>query len=137
MPNPLTLNSLYSRAAGTRLESILLDISLLPGGSGIFNSTGYILQNVSLTNSSLEQAIAIPSTNLSLFASALPLESGHVVLQHSFMAGNLTSGQFQTSAYTFSINVTGTEVPEPSTLAGLACLGLGSLLLKKKTATLS
>jgi len=134
--NPLTdfdsFNFIVPEA--TNLESILFDISLLSGGSGIFNQIGYRLVSAAQTAPLSEESITIPSTNLSLFTSSLPLGSGQFALQAGFLAGALAPGEFQTAAYTFSLNVAETEeVPEPGTLAGLVCLGLGSLFLKKKT----
>ena len=127
---------IFSIPDGSSLESILFDISLLSGASGFFNRLGYELQDFSGgTPISLEgEAITIPSTNLSLFTLSLPLSPGQFALQATFFEGSLIPGEFETAAYTFSLNVAATEeVPEPSTLVGLACLGLGGLLLKKKT----
>lgn len=101
--------------ANTRLKSILLNISLLPGSSSIFDMTGYDLQNSSLNSIAPEQRIPIPSTNLSLFASNLPLGSGEFRLRNNYLSGGIKFGEFRTAAYTFSLNViAATPVPEPS-----------------------
>jgi len=124
----------FSVPDGTSLESILADISLLPGGSGIFNQVVYTLVIEPSFIPISSDLITIPSTNLSLFTSSLPLGSGQFTFFNSGLGGGVGTGDFQTAAYTLSFNVAQTkEVPEPSTLAGLVCLGLGSLLIKKKS----
>lgn len=105
----------FNIPANTRLESILLNISLLPGSSSIFNMTGYDLQNSSLNSIAPEQQISIPSTNVSLFASNLPLGSGKFRLRNNSFGGGIKFGEFRTAAYTLSLNViAATPVPEPS-----------------------
>ncbi|MCC5611519.1 hypothetical protein LC612_33465 [Nostoc sp. CHAB 5834] len=127
----------FNIPASTRFESILLNISLLSVGSGIFSTTGYDLQNSSF-NLIASESIPIPSANLNLFASNLPLGSGQFALQNSFIAGALLPGEFRTAAYTFSLNVVAaTPVPEPSFILGTLTFSLlaGSLLLKRKKKT--
>ncbi|QFS51345.1 hypothetical protein [Nostoc sphaeroides] len=127
----------FNIPASTRLESILLNISLLSVGSGIFSTTGYDLQNSSF-NLIASESIPIPSANLNLFASNLPLGSGQFALQNSFVAGLLSPGEFRTAPYTFSLNVVAaTPVPEPSFMLGTLTFSLlaGSLLLKRKQKT--
>lgn len=127
----------FNIPASTRLESILLNISLLSVGSGIFSITEYALQNSSF-NLIVSELIPIPSANLNLFTSNLPLGSGQFALQNSLIGGGLAVGEFRTAAYTFSLNVvSATPVPEPSFMLGTLTSSLlaGSLLLKRKQKT--
>jgi hypothetical protein len=111
----------------TSLESIFVDISLLPGGSGTFDVVRFAL------NGAISEEITIPSTNVSLFTSLLPLEPGLFALRTNSLFGGLTQGQFQTATYTFSLNVAAAEsIPEPSILGGLSILSLGFFIKKKK-----
>lgn len=125
---------------GTSLQSILLDISLLPGDSA-FNQIGYDLEN-SLGTAISSKRIRIPSANRKLFRADLPLSSGQYALRDAVHSGSLLPYDFETAEYTFSLNVVSAkdissvdvaaaeEIPEASNLAGLICLGLGGLLLK-------
>ncbi|MCC5668175.1 hypothetical protein LC653_31020 [Nostoc sp. CHAB 5784] len=127
----------FNIPASTRLESILLNISLLPVGSGIFSTTGYDLQNSSF-NLIASESIPIPSANLNLFASNLPLGSGQFALQNSLLGGFLELGESRTAGYTFSVNVVAaTPVTEPSFMLSTltSSVLVGSLLLKRKQKT--
>jgi len=127
----------FNIPANTRLESILLDISLLPVGSGIFSTTQYNLRN-SPFSSLASELIAIPSINLSLFTSNLPLGSGQFALENNGLSGELRPGEFRTAAYTFSFNVVATTpVPEPSSILGTVAFSvlILSLQLKHKQKT--
>ena len=92
----------------THLESVLFNISLLSGGSGIFNIAEYELGTLTSINNYEfldSELVTIPSTNISLFTSDLPLESGLFSLATSLIGGALEIGEFQTAAYTFSLTV--------------------------------
>jgi hypothetical protein len=99
----------FSIPTDTRLESVLLSISLLPGGSGIFNYTQYGIQTPpSIYPDFLAplELITIPSTNVSLFTSVLPLESGVFGISNAAgVGGFLNPGESQTATYTFSLTV--------------------------------
>lgn len=113
----------FNIPASTRLESILLNISLLSVGSGIFSTIEYSLGN-SPFNFIADELIPIPSANLSLFASNLPLGSGQFTLENAGLIGSLKKGEFRTAAYTFSLNVVAAEpVPEPSSILGTLVFG--------------
>ncbi len=122
----------FNILTGTRLESILIDISLLSVGSGIFSTVNYELQNSSF-NLIESEFISIPSANISLFASNLPLGSGQFALQNAGLGGALEPGDFRTAAYTISLNVVKavpTPVPEPTfvfSLLALGAFGVGSM----------
>ena len=96
----------FSIPAGTSLESISINISLLPVGSGIFSNTGYSLQD-SLFNDISSESITIPSADLSLFNTDLPLDTGQFAINQNFLSGSLAPGEFRTAAYTFSLEVEG------------------------------
>jgi len=113
---------------GNTLDSITVDISLIPGGSGIFNRTVY-----SIDQNFFQQEIPIPSMDLSLFTSLIPLENGLFALENLGLVGELTEGQFQTAAYTFSLNVVEPEsIPEPSVFMGFIVSSLSFLLKKRR-----
>ncbi len=97
----------FSIPTGTRLESVLLSISLLPGGSGIFNSIDSGLTTPPSINTDFLafENITIPSTNISIFTSVLPLESGVFGISNIGLAGLVNSGESQTATYTFSLTV--------------------------------
>jgi hypothetical protein len=96
----------FSIPTGTRLESGLLSISLLPGGSGIFDQVAYGLRTPSSFPSFLAvDLITIPSTNISLFTSVLPSESGVFGIQNVFLRGDVNPGESQTATYTISLTV--------------------------------
>jgi hypothetical protein len=127
----------FSIPTETRLESVLLSISLLTGGSGIFSTTGYDLTSTPFNNNIANESIPIPSTNLSLFSLVLPLESGLFGFQNSFLSGALQSGEFQTATYTFSLNVAddAESVPEPTSIVGILAFsiyGVASAFKKKQ-----
>lgn len=98
----------FSIPAGTSLESISLNISLLPVGSGIFSNTTYSLQD-SLFNGISFESVTIPSTDLSLFNADLPLNPGQFAIQQTGLSGALGPGEFRTAAYTFSLEVEGSQ----------------------------
>jgi hypothetical protein len=99
----------FSIPTEARLESVLLSISTLPGGSGIFNTIGYGLQTSPFIYFSFlaTEPITLPSTNISLFTSVLPLESGVFGIYNYFFAGGSNPGEslFQRATYTFSLTV--------------------------------
>lgn len=125
----------FTLPSETQLTSILINTSLLPGGFGReFSDTRYELRDSPGVNSSFgdlvsDVAVPIPSTNLSLLDSVLPLNSGNYYLRNSaFGSGaNSSSGANEeysrTAAYTISFNVEAKPVPEPSSILGLLALG--------------
>ncbi|NET56207.1 MAG: hypothetical protein F6K47_08520 [Symploca sp. SIO2E6] len=122
--NPSDFDSFtFSIPDGAFLESIFIDIGLLPVGSGFFDFTTYSLQDDSFVNiDNIEESIAIPSSNRELFVSNLPLSSGQFSLQHNSISGALFPGQFRTASYTFSLNVNESaseSIPEPNNIMGL------------------
>lgn len=119
----------------TQLESILLDIALLPEGFGIFDKVEYQLFpfNGPFPNTPDQLAI-IPSSNVNLFTSILPLElkSNVFVLENTGLGGRLPPEGFRVAAYTLSLNVVSKQVetiPEPNFIKGLLALGIYGLTL--------
>lgn len=116
---------------GTSLESILLDISLVRGSGNIY-SIGYVLRGGFLNQYDEQQEISIPSTDLTLFTSILPLSNGLFTLSTSFYRAYIPVPEFSTAAYSFSLNVAELEsVPEPNVLPGLGILSLGFLFKRR------
>ena len=113
----------FSVPNNTSVVGIFIDIALLELGAGIFNLTTYVLQDSSFAGFTAAN-IPIPSLNLSLFSSTLPLAPSLYGMQLNSLSGSLFFNEFRTAAYTFSIEVA--PAPEPSTLAlfatGLALL---------------
>lgn len=118
----------------TKLTSILIDTSLLPGGFGReFSDTRYELSAAPGINSSFGDLIAavavpIPSTNLSLLDPVLPLNSGSYYFRNNAFgsradSSNQSNEYSRTAAYTVSFNVESKPVPEPSSTLGLLAIG--------------
>lgn len=119
----------FKLPSDTRLTSILIDISLLPGGFGSeFIGTNYELSSSPdvdfFGNLISDVTVPIPSTNLSLFDPVLPLDSGSYYFRNSaFLSRDDSSDESneysRTAAYTVSFKV----VPEPSSILGILALG--------------
>ncbi|NER46604.1 MAG: hypothetical protein F6J92_07890, partial [Symploca sp. SIO1A3] len=129
----------FSIPDGAFLESVLIDIGLLPIGSGIFSRTSYSLNDSPFvrTGNIGRESIFIPSNNRELFVSSLPVGSGSFFLDHGSVGGALPGGQFRTASYTFSLNVTeitSESVPESNNIMGLLAFGMliTCTALKKK-----
>ena len=77
----------FSVPNNSSLVRILIDIALLPLGAGIFNNTRFSLQNSSFLFIDSSGNIPIPSSNLSLFSSSLPLAPSVYGIQHASIGG--------------------------------------------------
>ena len=113
----------FTLSAGQTLTSIVIDIALQSVGSGIWNNVGWAL------NASSFQGVAIPSSGLSLFGSALPLGAGTYSFNQASASGLLATGDWRRAAYTVTMNVV--SVPEPGTI-GLLTLGLSVLAFTRR-----
>ncbi|EDX84101.1 type I secretion target GGXGXDXXX repeat protein domain protein [Synechococcus sp. PCC 7335] len=91
--------------AGTVLESVSLDIGLLPVGAGTFSQTSIFLIGAASVGGNPKAQVDIPSKSLNLFNEFLPLASGRYKVSQGSLAGVLDAGEFRTAKYTFSIKV--------------------------------
>jgi hypothetical protein len=117
------------------LESITINISsLITPNSDAITSIGFSLLGENLSTS--EEEFRIPSENLSLFTSILPLENGLFLLASTRLAGGVPLGGVTRAAYTFSLNVIPSEstpsesIPEPSSVLSVltfGALGVGAV----------
>lgn len=135
----------FKLPSDTRLTSIKIDTSSLPGGFGReFSDTRYELSDSPGVNSSFgdlisDVSVPIPSTNLSLFEPVLPLDSGNYYFRNSAFGSRPDSSDgsneySRTAAYTVSFSVE--PVPEPSSILGLLAfgsLGTYSIFNRKRT----
>lgn len=129
----------------TKLTSVVISTSLLPGGFGReFSDTRYeLIDSLGINYSSEdilgEVTVEIPSTNFSVFEQVLPLDSGSYFFSNSAFGSQFRPDDAdeysQTAAYTVSFNVKSKPIPEPSSTLGLAVissLGAFSIFNRKR-----
>lgn len=87
------------------LESVALDVALLPIGAGIFSQTVVFLIGATSVGGNPSERVVIPSGKLNLFNEFLPLISSQYTISQGSLAGVLDLGEFRTARYTFSLKV--------------------------------
>lgn len=125
---------IFTLPSDTELTSVIINTSLLPGSAEDFNGIGYELINplsgdsplVNVISEQLEGLVPIPSTNISLFDSTLPVNPGEYLFRNSYLTyqGEPTEDNDSiTAAYSISFNVESKPIPEPSSTLGMLVMG--------------